>query len=1298
MAMSTKLLKRLNSGEDPLPKRLKLAETAFVELDLPLVKKDELLLEWVCKTCLTNQEAWKTLNEFLKSRIDIKTNAKQCLIDTLVQKLNTDERDINKEFLQCCDSVLSNNSMRQYFTNNPQNLGVLLRALLNNFLKYSEIHSHCCNTAQNELEQQLKPNRNKWDSNGIFIFINSTLRYVVKSLTQIYQQSVTRKDELREIFMHDVLHLVCNSIDESDYKGSFIASDARECIQQILLNKSRFTENKRMGEESRQAVLSNLSYVLSRNVRASCPQSNLLTYKFLFYTVVDSCKSDAVLLDMVFRKLIESSGKHKFEILEACLRYLNDVTLDFDNTIDGVTLSEYLQKIITDILAFDNLRDVLLYKILKNLAYINPILIEKNIPDILNKTLMEEQNVDYINLLNALLYCSMKLRREQKFISQLLASLKETIKVKQSYEIKRQSFFPYEFKSELTKQINNFSSSQIITTLRTIIHYLNTDCVTLLESNISCKYILMLKATVELLLMFFSNIQILEHIKLPIVFEKLVNSLEDLSNTLSLLINKALCLSYNKDIIVLLLNAVQSLSDMQNVLKYYVPKEIAMKQLAFPIPDDPWQQLIQRISNFGKRNCKYTMNKLILHRIRSNISRDSSSFVKLSGLVGGLEYSWNIILKYYTDVLSLLHDNDVITVTYFFLTYITSNENNYDSWHVILKRECLQENRQFVHCLLGQILAQIGQCTKSITVDITPELMLEKENDNKLLDILQVMKEQISQDQWIQMTNSISDKIRCHLKVLLNLPIIHFRCNVKLLVFLVVYSVSKECDNNAEILSLCNKIFLDLLEDTRIDIFQYIEPTAVINQLSQNKAFAKACEYHLSDATTYATLKSLIKSCARNKEAMCIILEYLETIKPNDTEQKVIFRKARKKLATAILKKLPEAINEAFDVRCLVAVLKISSKNITDDLKKLTESTHNNIFTTEENLKTAKSALVQQGVELAVIVLQRRKTFEVPDTTIKGLWRIMLRYPYKNLFKPLLASTGEKEFYELLKLLHDETITIWKESDETAWKNLFFIWNGVMKTEYYMNTRRKKMRWNAFNNLLFRVVFKINFPPKYWSHVVSLSHNIIATKHLLIPNTTFDLIIITALHSLPRALHTQQITVCECVLALCKTMIKVRPDMITDRLPNLLLLYRNVIEIVVHGSRYFIDNNKIVERRFRCLAFDIEKFTSLLIKLKKDMIRLSPYVIADLLQIITDKELSSLKRGQSEYDLSMKKTSPPYPSFIKVALHNSLYQLISICDQHAIAFLSRTLPVSLQEVFKVQLDSFNKFYKYSGKV
>lgn len=122
----------------------------------------------------------------------------------------------------------------------------------------------------------------------------------------------------------------------------------------------------------------------------------------------------------------------------------------------------------------------------------------------------------------------------------------------------------------------------------------------------------------------------------------------------------------------------------------------------------------------------------------------------------------------------------------------------------------------------------------------------------------------------------------------------------------------------------------------------------LVNQLPQNKAFLKACEFSLRNVKTYATFKNLIKSCAQRKEVMYSLLECMEVIKPKlDTEQKIIFKKAEKKLAKAILKVLPEKINDAFDVKCLTAVLKItvSTGKVIDTLKKLTELTLENIFT-----------------------------------------------------------------------------------------------------------------------------------------------------------------------------------------------------------------------------------------------------------------------------------------------------------------------------------------------------------------
>lgn len=121
------------------------------------------------------------------------------------------------------------------------------------------------------------------------------------------------------------------------------------------------------------------------------------------------------------------------------------------------------------------------------------------------------------------------------------------------------------------------------------------------------KNVLILQTTVELLVVLFEGTQIFEYTRILSAYEKFVNDLDKLGNALSLLINKALCLSHDKNIIIILLSAVQLLSEMQDMLKYYIPKGADTKKLQFPILDDPWQQLIQRITNFGEDKCKNIM-------------------------------------------------------------------------------------------------------------------------------------------------------------------------------------------------------------------------------------------------------------------------------------------------------------------------------------------------------------------------------------------------------------------------------------------------------------------------------------------------------------------------------------------------------------------------------------------------------------------------------------------------------------------------------------------------------------------
>jgi len=84
---------------------------------------------------------------------------------------------------------------------------------------------------------------------------------------------------------------------------------------------------------------------------------------------------------------------------------------------------------------------------------------------------------------------------------------------------------------------------------------------------------------------------------------------------------------------------------------------------------------------------------------------------------------------------------------------------------------------------------------------------MENNENNKLLEVLQVMKELICQEQWIQTTNDISSKIQLHLEILSLLPTMYFGSHVRTLIFLIVYCISRKCEANNTILTLCNTIF-----------------------------------------------------------------------------------------------------------------------------------------------------------------------------------------------------------------------------------------------------------------------------------------------------------------------------------------------------------------------------------------------------------------------------------------------------------------------------------------------------------
>ncbi|XP_076246038.1 uncharacterized protein LOC143186329 [Calliopsis andreniformis] len=1271
MALSTELLKRLNSDEEPLPKRLKLAENAFYTVDIPVMHKEDLILQWLCEIYPVDQNVWSSLKHCLKTKhLDVKVDIKKLLIKTVIAKLQEQNvKNIHEDIFECCKLLVSNNGMQQYFINEPKYLGLLIESLLDYVLKLYKEGFDINEQSTIEIDLTLI-NR----SDGLLLKAYNAAINVIENMMQIFKSPFLSKDNFRTIFIYHILCPLCVVVDHKYVdKTNRLGAAAYKCIQQIIFEK-KYAQNRTYLKNEDTTRLTDLFSALAENAKTKDLQYNLITFTSLFHAAMGVFKFDSPVLDLILRELVKCAGKYEKQILDCLLKCLNDITFDFDNKVHGVTLFDYCQNVINNILSSENMTNID-YDLLTQFCSFNPLLIEKRIQDILRKAFLGNPTLEYINLLTSILDAIVHLRQEEKLISAILMALKHSMNYMS--DAKFEMFFPYEFKEKFMKVVNNITNSQGVSMLRTLIYHLKVNCMEILQSNDTCqgKNILIMQATVELLITLLDGVCIFEYTGTLASHQKFVNALDDLGNVLSLLVDKALHLNHSKKIIVILLTAVLSWTEAQNALKYYVPKVIT-RDLTFPVSQDQWQQLIQRITNFGEDNCKNSMNKLILQQVKMSQNIVNESSIKFSNLIGGLEYSWYFILKFNPEAMLLLSNKEMSKVVHLLLTHMTSNTNNFNEWTKILHANRIQENKRFVISLLSCVIMQFGDLTtkgpmKSMAKDCSLRALLEIESseNEKIDEILMGIRDELFKDEWIPIEDVHIPKVKTLLEVLLHIPLTYLNINIKLITFMIIFALRKECTRNDEIISLCNTILSDLLEKTGLNTYRYIDPSLLLQELPQNRITQKSLELALRNNLSYTILKKLIKSSAHSQKSMYFLLESIEHIKSKlNTDQKAELKKAEIKLSKIMMKGLPPTITKIDDLKILNLLLKINIKSgIDEKLKCVTESTLHSIFMSDTD-EDDKNELVQDGLQLVIVILRNRKIFLVADETIKGIWYALFKYPCMDVLLPLLESSEPKEFKEFLEYLHSQMIKILSNARESDLKNLCTIWDAILKTN--MSVDRSKLRLTTIIKL-FQIIQITNIPDNLWPILLKLVQSILAAKHLYLPGNVIDISIFLGLKSLQET----TISTCNDALALCNILLKTRTSSITDRLPALLTLYRHTLSMVVHKSK--VINNKSEEHMFQCLILDIEKFTSSLIKLKKDMSRLSAYLVADLLKLFSE---------------------PSIAIFVKASIQNCMNLLISICDQHGISLLSRTLPISMQEIFRSQLNVFNKFYKYSGKI
>lgn len=116
-------------------------------------------------------------------------------------------------------------------------------------------------------------------------------------------------------------------------------------------------------------------------------------------------------------------------------------------------------------------------------------------------------------------------------------------------------------------------------------------------------------------------------------------------------------------------------------------------------------------------------NKLILQQVKMSQNTLTESPVILKSLIGGLERCWGLILKFDTEIIPSLSNEQVLKLTHLLLADMVSNANNFNKWVKVLHKNDLKENKRLMIFILTGVFTQIGYlATEGITKSISKYL------------------------------------------------------------------------------------------------------------------------------------------------------------------------------------------------------------------------------------------------------------------------------------------------------------------------------------------------------------------------------------------------------------------------------------------------------------------------------------------------------------------------------------------------------------------------------------------------
>ncbi|XP_033213626.1 uncharacterized protein LOC117170721 [Belonocnema kinseyi] len=1234
MALSVKFIQLLQNEAVPKLKRSKLSESninSISDWDKDLTNR------WASNACAecNNQECILQhilARENLQSKSGTTYEVKEFVVNSFADLLSNssstnnalknESADFFENIFHGCNCILSNIEMQQYFKSDLKKLNLLIKY----FLDFESLTLETSNPIIKTMAQ-------------------NSFSIVMDYYLQIYKQ-FSNKELFAKYFLKKILFPFYNLA-----KSTKIDSELQRCIQTLLFAKIFHSQYKKFTPES-EGIPATLFSTL-KEIADADSKISFTIFEVVLRMAVKSYESDAKVVDLMFRNMVQSSNRDK-NIFKKLLDCLTGVNLNMENKVEDLMLSEYLKSCVDEILLKENL-DSLDYEIIAGIINMNPFMLENNFVEVLIKILPKNSEINesaYSQFFMAILNASICLRREHKLILQLLMATRKMLTKNSRYKSETEIFvpLPQEFLTKFMESISNITISQTTTILRSLTFHLELCCVDISLPTYSKSASLILEVIVGLIIPFMKGIKIFDSVRYINAQKKFCHALIKLGRSFSSMTERILKIDCNKRVLFTFVKACQAWNDLCNLISHYV-SNLASDELSSFFSTKKWLKLVEKIESLEENSEE--VRSEFSEALLINLTKED----KLIQSVNCRSHLWVSVARNNPSVISNLSGQQLSEIAETIVPQLTKDfSNQNEQWSKG------KTNVKFVSAIVNQVIIKSENNIKS---DATKHLLGKIVRDFNWKKVISKIKKGSLLGSDLEFTKNSKTKdskmIKEYINLLSSMNLSHLNHDVRMVLFIFISAISLEfCQ---EISEKCNEILLDLLQENDLDIFQFTNQKFLVYLNSFPKeVLSQVFDLPLKNES-FNSLINFIDSNEIKTEVITVFLNSVQRLKRHRNSEEI------KKLRTLVGKWNNQPATENYSTVSLVNLtftLKdaVADKKFSDDLKETTNRTLLDVFKNSDN----KSKICEECLQLLELVLRNRSLLGIANETLNLISTAILHNPSETVLRPFLETLSSEEFNLFVKSLQKQTTFALGEDNESILKNSLLIWNYIIKIE--LAEARNKLRLTAINNL-FYTIERASISEKHWLCLLKLFQAIVSSKLIQISDQNIDFILLSCMKCVKRV----GLSACRDILALYTSVVKLRTNFVENKLSLLVLLNKEIIKVLSDERKKLGDAND--QYQLECLVSDLEKFVISLKKIGGNISEVFPYLLTDLVEWYS-------------YHL--------LPKNLRNSLEIIVQHLLKHCEHETIEFINRTLPLATQKIFKELVATHRRYYKFTGKI